>query len=153
MKQVFSFKTVIFTIYLLIQSSIYSQIITIQVFEFQPYMKWIKATDLDVLTNPEWICHKEQVNAVYVFDINRKTCKYYEGGKLIVDEGVENINIEGDTIKIQSIEPSLENAQAIFEIVFEINLKTNESSLTWYNSYADYTRTQKNTKTTISIKS
>ena len=111
-----------------------------------------KTTGLDVLTNPEWLGYKEPVNAVYVFDIDRKTCKLFEGGKLIVDNVVGNIKIEGDIIKIQSIEPSLEKAEAIFETEFEINLKTNESSLTWYNSYADYTRTQKNTRTTISIK-
>ena len=152
MKKVFNFKIGIFTISLLIQSSIFSQIITIEVFETQPYVKWIKTNGVDVLTNPEWVGYKEPGNAIYVFDIDRKTCKLYVGGKLIVDEVVENINIEGDIIKIQSLEPSLENAEAIFETEFEINLKTNESSLTWYNSYADYTRTQKNTKTKISIK-
>lgn len=81
MKQVFNFKLVIFTISILFQSSIFSQIITIEVFETQPYVKWIKTTGVDVLTNPEWVGYKEQVNAVYVFDINRKTCKYYEGGQ------------------------------------------------------------------------
>jgi hypothetical protein len=152
MKKVFNFKIGIFTISLLIQSSIFSQIITIEVFETQPYVKWIKTTGVDVLTNPEWVGYKEPGNAIYVFDIDRKTCKLYVGGKLIVDEVVENINIVGDIIKIHSLEPSLENEEAIFETEFEINLKTNESSLTWYNSYADYTRTQKNTRTTISIK-
>jgi hypothetical protein len=152
MKCILFFKFFIFIFCLLLNDGVFSQIITIEVFETQPYVKWIKTNGIDVLTNPEWVGYKEPGNAIYVFDIDRKTCKLYVGGKLIVDEVVENINIEGDIIKIQSLEPSLENAEAIFETEFEINLKTNESSLTWYNSYADYTRTQKNTKTKISIK-
>jgi hypothetical protein len=130
-----------------------SQIITIEVFETQPYVKWIKTGSQDVLTSPEWVGYKESVNAVYIFDIDAKTCKFYVNGNLIVDELVKNIIIDGDNIKIQSTEPSLENPAAVFETEFDVNLKTKESSLTWFNSYGDYTRAQKNTKTNITVTS
>lgn len=130
-----------------------SQIITIEVFETQPYVKWIKTGSQDVLTSPEWVGYKEPVNVVYIFDIDTKTIKFYVNSNLIVDEMVKNVIIDGDNIKIQSMDPSLENPAAVFETEFDINLKTKESSLTWYNSYGDYTRTQKNTKTNITVTS
>jgi hypothetical protein len=130
-----------------------SQIITIEVFETQPYVKWIKTGSQDVLTSPEWVGYKESIHGVYIFDIDAKTCKFYENGNLIVEELVKNIIIDGDNIKIQSTEPSLENPNAVFETEFDINLKTKESSLTWFNSYENYTRSQKNTKTIITITS
>lgn len=128
-----------------------SQVITIEVFETQPFVKWSKTSVQDVLANPEWSGFKEPGNGVYIFDIDNKTCKFYENGILVFEEIFQNVIINNDIIKIQSITPSLENPNAVFETEFDINLKTNESSLTWYNSYGEYTRTQKNTKTNITI--
>jgi hypothetical protein len=57
----------------------------------------------------------------------------------------------GDNIRIKLIDKDPEFGVK-FKTEFNYNVKLGTSSYTWYNEYGDYTRTQKNTIATITVR-
>ncbi len=130
-----------------------AQVIQIKVSETQPYVKWTKTDSQDNLRTPEWVGYKETVDGVYIYDLDNKTYKLFINGNLVLESFIDKVvrNNNNNNIKIECDVPSKEVPDIILKTEFDINLETNESSLTWYNPYGNYTRTQKNTKNEITI--
>ena len=135
----------------LIQSVVFSQVVSIQVKQTQPYVKYIETTAADVLANPEWVGYKEPVNCEYVLDLNKQTSTFYDNGVLVSTLKFASIFKSGDNVRIKLVDE--EPAYGVqFKTEFNYNVKLGTSSYTWYNELCDYTRTQKNTMATIAVR-
>ena len=135
----------------LIQSVVFSQVVSIQVKQTQPYVKYIETTAADVLANPEWVGYKEPVNCEYVLDLNKQTSTFYDNGVLVSTLKFASIFKSGDNVRIKLIDKDPEFGVQ-FKTEFNYNVKLGTSSYTWYNELCDYTRTQKNTMATIAVR-
>jgi hypothetical protein len=134
-----------------IQSVVFSQVVSIQVKQTQPYVKYIETTAADVLANPEWVGYKEPANGKYVMDLDKQTSTFYEDGVFVSVLKFKSMTKSGDNIRIILLDY---NSQVgiEFKTEFNFNVKLGTSSYTWYNEFGDYTRTQKNTVATISVR-
>ena len=142
----------ILTAFLIVVSVVVNaQVIQIKVSETQPYVKWVQTDSQDILRTPEWVGYKETVDGVYIYDLDNKTYKLFVNGNLVVESFIEKVVRDNNSIKIECDSRSLENPNVVFKTEFNVNLDNNESSLTWYNQYGNYTKTQKNTKSKITI--
>lgn len=135
----------------LIQSVVFSQVVSIKVKQTQPYVKYIETTAADVLANPEWVGYKEPVNCEYVLDLNKMTSTFYDNGVFGSTLKFKSMSKSGDNVRIKLIDKDSEFGVQ-FKTEFNYNVKLGTSSYTWYNEYGDYTRTQKNTMATITVR-
>ena len=135
----------------LIQSVVFSQVVSIQVKQTQPYVKYIETTAADVLENPEWVGYKEPVNCKYVIDLDKQTSTFYEDGVFVSVLKFKSMTKSGDDIRIKLVDNDLQLGIE-FKTEFNFNVKLGTSSYTWYNEFGDYTRTQKNTIATITVR-
>ena len=128
----------------------FSQTITIDVFETQPYVKWEKTLGENVLNTPEWTGYKEPANGTYILDLDNMTIQHIHDGKLVSTDKIEKLEIKGDNFHIE-FNGDTEVSGIKFQGQFDFNSTSKESSLSWYNSFGEYTRVQKNTKTKVSV--
>lgn len=128
----------------------FTQIITIDVYETQPYVRWEKTDGKKVVESPEWNGYKEPANGTYILDIENKTIQHFHNGTLMSNDTIQKLVIEGDHIHIEFFGET-EVPEIKFEGQFDFNQITNESSLTWYNYFGQYTRTQLNTKSRVKV--
>ena len=135
----------------LIQSVVFSQVVSIQVKQTQPYVKYIETTAADVLENPEWVGYKEPVNCKYVLDLDKQTSTFYEDGVFVSVLKFKSMTKSGDDIRIKLVDNDL-HVGIEFKTEFNFNVKLGTSSYKWYNEFGDYTRTQKNTIATITVR-
>ena len=133
----------------LIQSVVFSQVVSIQVKQTQPYVKYIETTAADVLESPEWVGYKEPVNCKYVLDLDKQTSTFYENGVFVSVLKFKSITKTGDDVRITLLDNNLEFPEMQFKTEFNYNIQKGTSSYTWYNEYGDYTRTQLNTQCVI----
>lgn len=130
----------------------FSQTITIDIKECQPFVKWEKTTDQNVLSSPEWSGYKEQIDVKYVIDLDNMTSTIYRNGKLYNVSTIKHFKIEGSKILIDFNAETESTEDIKFEASFTINEQKNTMSVTWYNHYGNYTRTELSTNVKITKK-
>ena len=128
-----------------------SQVVTIKVTQTQPFVRYEQTTAKAVLANPEWTGYKEPVNCKYVLDLDKQTSTFYEDGVFVSVLKFKSMTKSGDDIRINLVDNDLQLG-IVFKTEFNFNVKLGTSSYTWYNEFGDYTRTQKNTVATISVR-
>ena len=109
----------------LIQSVVFSQVVSIQVKQTQPYVKYIETTAADVLESPEWVGYKEPVNCKYVLDLDKQTSTFYEDGVFVSVLKFKSMTKSGDDIRIKLVDNDL---QLGIEFKTEFNLYINSFS-------------------------
>jgi len=138
---------------LMISTQSVAQIITIDVYEIQPFVKWKKTTVEDVLTTPEWTGYKEKSNCKYVIDLDNMTSTFYNNGNFVSTISIKKLVNSGSEYEITLDDYNLEYTFVSFETILKVDPTNNTSSYSWYNEFKKYTRTQINTDAKITVNS
>ena len=138
---------------LMISTQSVAQIITIDVYETQPFVKWKKTTVEDVLTTPEWTGYKQKTDCKYVIDLNSMTSTFYHNGKFVSTIVIEKVVKVGSKLEMTLTDSNLKYSFVTYETKLTVDPANNTSSYTWYNEYGGYTRTQLNTDAKITVSS
>ena len=128
---------------------LFCQVIQVDVFEYQPHVKWEKTNHQEVLQNPEWSGYKEEVNGTYYIDLDNKTISLLNQGKLTAPVPLKKVVREG-TKTIVYFDDATSIPDDYLESWFVIDTQAQTSCHSWYDEFGAYTRVHENTKCKIS---
>ena len=146
-------KVAVLFLTLAIQALSFAQVITIDVFEIQPHVKWEKTDSKNVLGSPEWTGYKEQVRGTHIIDLDNMTMVLIYDGKTSAPVKIKKIETVGTRTTVSFDDPLIGDSNTLLESTFTFDSTLNTSNHTWYDHDKNYTRTHLNTKCKITVSS